>query len=65
MQADFMKVVTKKEWKRKTVPNWFSIFHWQKARNRARPPEISNIFSVGSYVWLFLLDFAQTEIACW
>jgi len=19
----------------------------------------------GSYVWLFLLDFAQTEIACW
>ena len=63
MQAVFMKVVTKKEWKRKTVLNWCSIFHWQKARNRARPPEKINIFR--SCVWLFLLDFAQTEIACW
>jgi len=23
----------------------------------------SNIASIGSYVWLFLLDFAQSEIA--
>ena len=61
IQAVFMKVVTKKEWKRKTVFDWCSIFHWQKARNRARPPEKSNIFSIGSYVWLFLLDFAQTD----
>jgi len=54
----------KKEWKRKTVLNWCSIFHWQKPHNSARPPEKSNIFSVGSYVWLYLLDFAETEIAC-
>ena len=39
-------------------------FPLTNARNRARPPEKSNIFSIGSYVWLFLLDFAQTEIAC-
>jgi len=24
----------------------------------------SNIVSIGSYVWLFLLDFVQTDIAC-
>jgi len=25
----------------------------------------SNIVTIGSYVWLFLLDFPQTGIACW
>jgi len=25
----------------------------------------NKIDSIGSYVWLFLLDFPQTEIACW
>jgi len=40
MQAVFMKVVTKKEWKRKkTVLSWYSLYQWQKARNNARPPE--------------------------
>jgi len=42
MQAVFMKVVTKKEWK-KTVLNWCSIFHWQKARNNARPPDTAKL----------------------
>jgi len=32
------------------------------ARHCTTPME-SNIVSIGSYVWLFLLDFAQTEIA--
>jgi len=27
-------------------------------------PMKSNIFSIGFYVWLFLLDFLKTEIAC-
>ena len=27
-------------------------------------PMKSKIVSFGSYVWLFLLDFPQTEIAC-
>jgi len=63
------KAVTKKEWK-KTVLNRCSIFHWQKARNNARQPDIAklmkgNIISIGCYVWLFLIDFPQTEIAWW
>jgi len=28
-----------------------------------KTPMKSNIVSIGSYIWLFLLDFAQTEIA--
>jgi len=29
-----------------------------------KTPMKSKIVSFGSYVWLFLLDFPQTEIAC-
>jgi len=45
-------------------------FHRQKSsqqRKTARyckTPIKSKIVSFGSYVWLFLLDFPQTEIAC-
>jgi len=34
-------------------------------RRRLQNSMKSNIVSTGSYVSLFLLDFAQTEIACW
>jgi len=30
-----------------------------------KTPMKSKIVSFVSYVWLFLLDFPQTEIACW
>jgi len=36
-----------------------------KTARHGKTPMKSNIVSIGSYVWLFLLDFAQTEIACW
>jgi len=36
------------------------------ARHCKTPMKMKNkIDSIGSYVWLFLLDFPQTEIACW
>jgi len=37
----------------------------RKTARHCKTPMKSNIVSIGSYVWLFLLDFAQTEIACW
>ena len=70
IQASCLKAVTKKEWKRKNG-TWCSIFHWQKSsqeRKTARyckTPMKSKMVSFGSHVWLFLLDFPQTEIACW
>jgi len=36
----------------------------RKTARHCKTPMISNIVSIGSYVWLFLLGFAQTEIAC-
>jgi len=36
-----------------------------KTARHCRAPMTSNIVSIGSYVRLLLLDFAQTEIACW
>jgi len=52
--------------KRKTVlDDQFSTD--KKARKTARyckTPMKSKIVSFGSYIWLFLLDFPQTEIAC-
>jgi len=35
----------------------------RKTRHRKTPVK-SNIVSIASCVWLFLLDFPQTEIAC-
>jgi len=57
--------------KKKKNGTWCSIFHWQKSsqeRKTARyckTPMKSKMVSFGSHVWLFLLDFPQTEIACW
>jgi len=65
-----MKAVTKKTEQKKNG-TWCSIFHSHKSsqqRKTARyckTPMNSNAVSFGSYVWLFLLDFPQTEIACW
>jgi len=36
-----------------------------KTARDCQTPIKSNIRRIGSYVWLFLLDFAQTEIAGW
>jgi len=53
-------------YRKKTVLNWCSIFHWQKHRNKTarhcKTPMKSNIFSNGSYVWLFLPDFPQQRL---
>jgi len=35
----------------------------RKTARHCKTPMKSNIVSIGSYVWLFLLDFSQTEIA--
>jgi len=57
------KRLQKKNEKEKTALNWCTIFHWQKARNNARPPDTtklqmkSNIVCNGSYVWLVLTRF--------
>jgi len=37
----------------------------RKTARHCKTPMKRNIVSIGSYVCLFLLDFAQTEIACW
>ena len=37
----------------------------RKTASNCKTPMKSKIVSIGSYVWLFLLDFPQTEIACW
>jgi len=37
------KWLHKKNEKEKKVLNWCSIFHWQKARNNARPPETAKL----------------------
>jgi len=36
---------------------------WKTARN-CKTPIKSKIVDIRSYVWLFLLDYPQTEIAC-
>ena len=36
----------------------------RKTARDCKTPMKRNIVSIGSYVWLFLLDFAQTELAC-
>jgi len=43
MQAVCMIADTKTEWKRKMALNWWSIFHWQKARNNARAPDTAKL----------------------
>ena len=36
----------------------------RKTARNCKAPMKSKIISIGSYVWLFLIDFPQTEIAC-
>ena len=73
MQAAFMKVVTKIEWKRKkngTTDVQFSTDKNSQQRKTARHCSLQNsdekqycqYWILG---WLFLLDFTQIEIACW
>jgi len=53
--------------KKKKTALYVSISTDEKARNTARyckTPMKSKIVNFGSYVWLFLPDFPQTEIAC-
>jgi len=38
-----MKAVTKNNEKEKTAHTWCTIFHWQKARNNARPPDTTKL----------------------
>jgi len=70
MQAVFMILVTRKEWKRKNS-TWCSVFHWRKARNSARPPDTTElrwkaVLSVLDPTFAcFQLDCPQTDIACW
>jgi len=65
-----MKTVTKKnEKEKKTVLDvQFSTkktnSQQRKTARYRKTPMKSKIVSFGSYVWLFLLDFPQTEIAC-
>jgi len=64
-----MKVVTKNMKKIKTVQLMFNFALTKSSQQRkiarhCKTPMKSNIVSIGSYVWLFLLDFPQTEIAC-
>jgi len=67
MQAVFMKVVTKKNEKEKKryllVLNFPLTKSSQqcKTATHCKTPMKSNIVSIGSYVWLFLLDLAQTD----
>jgi len=59
MQDAFAKVVTKKERKiKKTVLNWCSIIHWQKARNNARPPDTANL------KWKAILPVLDPTFGC-
>jgi len=37
----------------------------RKTARHCKTPMKSNIVSIGSYVWLFLQDFPQTEMAYW
>jgi len=64
-----MKVVTKNMKKIKTVQLMFNFALTKSSQQRktdrhCKIPMKNNIVSIGSYVWLFLLDFPQTEIAC-
>jgi len=61
------KRLQKKDEKEKTILLWCSIFHWQKARNKARPPYIVKLRrkAILSVLDPMLDCFAQTEIACW
>jgi len=66
-----MKVVTKNNEKEKQS-TWLMFnfpltksLQQRKIARHFKTPMKSNIVSIGSYVWLFLLDFTQTEIACW
>ena len=64
------KRLQKKKWKRKKRYLMFN-FHWEKSSQQSKTarycqtPMKTKIVSFGSYVWLFLPDFPQTEIACW
>ena len=67
MQAVFMKVVTKKNEKEKK--RYLLVLNFpltkssqqRKTATHCKTPMKSNIVSIGSYVWLFLLDLAQTD----
>jgi len=65
MQAVFMKVVTNRiKKKRYLIDVQFSSDKKLATTHDRQTPKIlvkSNIVSIGSSVWLFLLDFAQTE----
>ena len=55
--------------KERTVLPWCSVFQTKSSQQRKTArhcgtPMKSNIVSIGCYVWL-LLDYPQTEIACW
>jgi len=57
----------KKEKKRNLIDVQFSTnkkLATAQDRQTLQTPMKSNIVSTGSYVWLFLQDFPQTEIAC-
>jgi len=43
---------------KKKVLNWCSIFHWQKARNNARPPETAKIW------WKAILSALHPTFRC-
>jgi len=62
-----MKAVTKMNEKVKNGI-WCSISTDKKlarSPDTCKTPMKSKIVSFVSYVWLFLPDFPQTEIACW
>ena len=67
MQAIFMKVVTKKDEKEKKRYLLMSNFPLTKSSQQrktvrdGKTPMTSNIVSIGSNVWLFLLDLAQID----
>jgi len=64
-----MKAVTEKEWKtRYLIDAQFSTdkkLATTQERQTLQIPMKSNIVSIESYLWLFLPDFPQIEIACW
>jgi len=62
-----MKAVTKKECKRKKR-NLMDV-QFSTDKKLATTPDLQNsdekqVVSIESHVWLFLLGFSQTEIAC-
>ena len=67
MQAICMKAVTNKTEKEKKVLKYNFLLkkssQQRKTARRYKTPMKSNIVTIGFYLWLFLLDFMQTEIA--